>query len=158
MFANNDGSEARLYDLREDPNMEKDISLELPVLRAVEALDGSVLAGDRWLVGVSVIEVPVEIFVRRGELILSTAMAVGRDEALLSAFVGEVAAPGAAALVLNLGPYLPGLREMVGYRPRHVLTSRSISGAGAAASPGWKSVTLASSVSTRWQRATETRW
>lgn len=107
------------------------------------------------------------LVVAGGPTVVSTAprfaarcakIAVGRDEALLLAFVGEVAAPGAAALVLNLGPYLPGLREMVGYRPRHVLTSRSVSGAGAAASPGWKSVTLASSVSTRWQRATETRW
>ena len=51
--------------------------LELPVLSAAEALGGSGLADDHRVVGVCVIEVPVDGFVRRGELILSTAMGVG---------------------------------------------------------------------------------
>lgn len=87
--------------------------LGLPVLKKAAVLGGGALLDDRGVVGVSVIEVPVEGFVRRGELILSTAMGVGHDETLLSAFVGEVAASGAAALVLNLGPYLPGVPEGV---------------------------------------------
>ena len=76
-------------------------------------LGGSAPLGNQSVVGVSVIEVPVEGFVRRGELILSTAMGVGHEEALLSAFVREVAASGAAALVLSVGPYLPGVPEGV---------------------------------------------
>ena len=51
--------------------------LELPVLSAAEALGGSGLAGDHRVVGVCVIEVPVDGFVRRGELILSTALGAG---------------------------------------------------------------------------------
>ena len=92
------------------PSLDK--VLELPVLRMAEVLGGASW-GDRRVVGVSVIEVPVEGFVGRGELILSTAMGVGHDEALLMDFVGEVAASGAVALVLNCGPYLPGVPERV---------------------------------------------
>ena len=46
-------------------------------MSAAEALGGSGLAGDHRVVGVCVIEVPVDGFVRRGELIVSTAMGVG---------------------------------------------------------------------------------
>jgi purine catabolism regulator len=48
--------------------------------------------------GVAVIEVPVESFVRVGDLVLSTGMGIGHDDALLAQFVVDVAAAGAAAL------------------------------------------------------------
>lgn len=56
--------------------------------------------------GVAVIEVPVETFVREGDLVLSSAMGVGHDEALLVQFIEEIAASGAAALVISVGVYV----------------------------------------------------
>jgi DNA-binding PucR family transcriptional regulator len=56
--------------------------------------------------GVAVIEVPVESFVRVGDLVLSTGMGIGHDNALLAQFVVDVAAAGAAALVIGVGEYV----------------------------------------------------
>lgn len=87
--------------------------LELPLMGDAEVLSGASLLDDRRVVGVSVIEVPVERFVGRGEFILSTAMGVGHDEAALAGFVEEVAASGAVALALSCGPYLSEVPETV---------------------------------------------
>jgi len=60
----------------------------------------------RW---VSVIEVPVEDFVRPHELVMSTAMGIGHDPELLTQFIREVSTAGAAALAIGIGPYTPTL-------------------------------------------------
>ncbi|QBD74559.1 PucR family transcriptional regulator [Ktedonosporobacter rubrisoli] len=60
----------------------------------------------RW---VSVIEVPVEDFVRPHELVLSTAVGIGHDPALLAQFAREIAEARAAALAISIGPYTPAI-------------------------------------------------
>jgi DNA-binding PucR family transcriptional regulator len=59
---------------------------------------------DRTVLGVSVIETPVESFVRPGELVLTTAMGLGRSPKRLEQFVLEIANSNAAALVIGVGP------------------------------------------------------
>jgi DNA-binding PucR family transcriptional regulator len=87
--------------------------LELPLMREAEVLSGTGLLDAQRVVGISVIEVPVEDFVGRGEFVLSTAMGVGHDETALVGFVEEVAASGAAALALSPSPYLSRVPEGV---------------------------------------------
>lgn len=57
----------------------------------------------RW---VSVIETPVEHFVREGDLVLSTAIGLGEDEQALLQFVREIHASGAVALGFAVGRFI----------------------------------------------------
>ena len=61
---------------------------------------------DRTVLGVSVIETPVESFVRPGELVLTTAMGLGRNHQRLQQFVLEVANASAAGLVIGVGGHI----------------------------------------------------
>jgi Purine catabolism regulatory protein-like family/PucR C-terminal helix-turn-helix domain len=61
---------------------------------------------DRTVLGVSVIETPVESFVRPGELVLTTAMGLARSPQRLEQFVLEVANAKAAALVIGVGGHV----------------------------------------------------
>ena len=61
---------------------------------------------DRTVLGISVIETPVESFVRPGELVLTTAMGLGRNPQRLEQFVLEVANANAAALVIGVGAHI----------------------------------------------------
>jgi DNA-binding PucR family transcriptional regulator len=63
-------------------------------------------AKDRTVLGVSVIEMPVESFVRPGELVLTTAMGLGRSHQRLEQFVLEVANANAAGLVIGVGGHV----------------------------------------------------
>ncbi len=87
--------------------------LDLEILR-----DGRVVAGNRQLAqrsvrSVAVIEVPVDEFVREGDLVLTTAMGVGHDVALLAEFVSDVGRSGAAALLVALGPHAKTIPDEV---------------------------------------------
>jgi DNA-binding PucR family transcriptional regulator len=77
------------------------------LLTSAEQARSSVI---RW---VSVIEVPVQQFVRRNELVLTTAMNVGHDSGLLSAFARQIARSNAAALAVAIGPYIRKVPESV---------------------------------------------
>jgi DNA-binding PucR family transcriptional regulator len=61
---------------------------------------------DRTVLGISVIETPVESFVRPGELVLTTAMGLGRSPQRLEQFVLEVANANAAGLVIGVGAHI----------------------------------------------------
>lgn len=79
----------------QDPMFGKCRLLTTPELASVSAIS--------W---VSVIEVPVERFVRRNEFVLTTAMNVGHDLRLLTRFVRRIADCNAAALAIAIGPYV----------------------------------------------------
>ena len=89
------------------------VMLALPSLRQAQWLTPEQHALPRPVTGVSVIEVPVEQFVRRGELVLSTGIGVGQDETLLGRFVEDVAASGACALIVSVGPHTPHMPPSV---------------------------------------------
>lgn len=81
--------------------------LPLPVLEKSALLTNPDVARKREIVGVSVIEIPVDGFIRPGELVLSTGMNVGHNPRLLNRFITTIAHAGAAALALAIGPYTP---------------------------------------------------
>jgi PucR family transcriptional regulator, purine catabolism regulatory protein len=83
--------------------------LALDVFRSCPLLAGQDHLATREIRWVSVIEVPVEEFVRPGELVLSTAIGIGHDADLLTQFVRDIAASGAAALGISTGPHTPSI-------------------------------------------------
>ena len=79
--------------------------LEDPLFNKCRLLTSSAQAEANLVRWVSVIEVPVERFVRRNEFVLTTAMNVGHDTRLLGDFVRSIADSRAAALAIAIGPY-----------------------------------------------------
>lgn len=88
-------------------------ALCLPILKVSKLLTDPDIAGDREISWVSVIEVPVDEFIRSGEFVLSTGMNVGHDANLLARFVSDVAGAKASALALAIGPYTPSVPNQV---------------------------------------------
>jgi DNA-binding PucR family transcriptional regulator len=86
--------------------------LELEVLKKAVHHNPSLKAA-HTVEGVSVIEVPVENFVRSGEFVLSTAVTLGRDEKRLLRFVQDVAGLGASALAIATGKHVKRVSEKV---------------------------------------------
>jgi DNA-binding PucR family transcriptional regulator len=79
--------------------------VELPVLRGAKVLTTPEQGLGRDVASVSVMEVPVDSFIRPGEFVMSTGMNIGQDRKLLACFVRDVARAGASALALAIGPY-----------------------------------------------------
>ncbi|GAA6735165.1 purine catabolism transcriptional regulator PucR [Thermus oshimai] len=80
--------------------------LDLEVLKDARVRAAREALAERPVEWVSVIEIPVENFVRERELVLSTAMGCGHDEGLLLGFVAEIEASQASALALAVGCYV----------------------------------------------------
>lgn len=80
--------------------MELDVMGNAKVKTAKERMDRQAI---EW---VSVIEIPVENFVRKNELVLSTAIGCGHDPVLLCEFVSDVYEAGASALGIAKGRYV----------------------------------------------------
>jgi DNA-binding PucR family transcriptional regulator len=87
--------------------------LDLAVLKSSKLLTDREVAKGRKIRWVSVIEIPVERFIRRHEMVMSTGMNVGRNVRLLASFVREVAAAGASALGLAVGHYTPTIPRSI---------------------------------------------
>lgn len=79
----------------------------LPVLRPAKVLTTPEPGRGRDVASVSVIEVPVDSFIRPGEFVMSTGMNIGQDRKLLACFVYDVAGAGASALALDRPVYAP---------------------------------------------------
>lgn len=62
---------------------------------------------------VSVIEMPVENFVRKKELVLTTAMGCGSSNSLLLSFVKDVYKSGASALAIAIGRHVQSIPEEI---------------------------------------------
>jgi DNA-binding PucR family transcriptional regulator len=81
-------------------------ALRLAPLQSSRLLTKETTARARTILGVSVIELPVESFVRPGELVLTTAMGLGRSRQRLEQFVLEIAKAKAAGLVIGVGGHV----------------------------------------------------
>ncbi len=95
-----------------DPLTLKDL-LTLNILGDATILAGQEYLDQRRVDWVSVIEIPVEDFVRQDELVLTTAIGCGDDPSALRNFVEEVHNAGAAALAIALGRHLESVPESV---------------------------------------------
>lgn len=87
------------------------LSLDIMVPATVLAAEQE--TAHRWVDWISVIESPVEDFVRRDELVLTTGMGCGHDSRALLRFVEDVMHEGAAGLAVALGPHVPTINEEI---------------------------------------------
>lgn len=86
---------------------------EMGVLGDAQVLTASERLTHRRVDWVSVIEIPVEDFVRQDELVLTTAIGCGDDPTALAAFVEEVCLAGAAGLAIATGKYVETIPDGV---------------------------------------------
>lgn len=80
--------------------------------------DARILAGASWMdqrriEWVSVIEVPVEDFIRRDEFVLTTGVGCGEDPDLFLRFVEEIVQAGAAGLAISVGRHVMTIPKTV---------------------------------------------
>ncbi|WP_102347205.1 PucR family transcriptional regulator [Bacillus sp. Marseille-P3661] len=86
---------------------------DLPVMKDCNLLTAIDHIEDTKVEWVSVIEMPVENFVRENELVLTTGMGCGHDEKLLIQFVKEIIESGASALAVAIGKYIDRIPESI---------------------------------------------
>lgn len=87
--------------------------LALEVMRQARVLAGASQLAQRQVNWVSVIEMPVEKFVRPGEFILTTGIGCGHDEELFGRFITEIMDSGAAAVAVSVGKFVQELAVSV---------------------------------------------
>jgi len=94
--------------------------LELPVLESAKLCSAADQLANRPVEWISVIEIPVENFVRKNELVLSTAIGCGHRVDLFQQFVEDIMFSGAAALMIAKGRYVDEVpREVIQFADRH---------------------------------------
>ncbi|WP_082232325.1 PucR family transcriptional regulator [Halobacillus massiliensis] len=80
--------------------------LQLPVMAPAKILSGNHLLSEREIEWISVIETPVENFVRKNEFVLSTGIGCSDDPEALEDYVKDVIDSGASALAFATGRHL----------------------------------------------------
>ncbi len=86
--------------------------LKLPEMKPAVVHSAHDLLDKRCIEGISVIETPVEDFVQKNEIVLSTAIGCS-DEANFLDFINEIYHSDAAALVIATGRYVINIPEIV---------------------------------------------
>jgi PucR family transcriptional regulator, purine catabolism regulatory protein len=87
--------------------------LDLPLIKDGELATGKANLEHSIVEWVSVIETPVENFVRKDEFVLSTGIGCGNDEELFFQFVKEVVESEASGLAMAVGRYIHELPKSV---------------------------------------------
>jgi len=87
--------------------------MNLPIMKDTKFLAGKSLLSKREVEWISVIETPVENFVRENEFVLSTGIGLGQDPENLLEFVKDVYESGASALALATGRHLFDIPDQV---------------------------------------------
>lgn len=90
----------------------KDV-MDIPVMDQALLLTAYEASKQNQVEWVSIIEAPVEDFVRKNEVVLTTGIGYKDHIKSLLTFVQEVREAGAAALVVSIGHYIPQLPESV---------------------------------------------
>lgn len=90
----------------------KDI-MNLEIMNEAKVRTGKDTLYQRTVKSVSVIEIPVENFVRPNEIVLSTGIGCGHNPELLERFVKDVSASNPAALALATGRYISNIPDNV---------------------------------------------
>lgn len=80
--------------------------MALPIMKNAKVKAGKHVLSERLVEWVSVIEIPVENFIRQNELVLSTAIGCGHDPEALLQFIHDVYESGASALAIALGRHV----------------------------------------------------
>lgn len=87
--------------------------LNIPILKEATLKTAENTITDRIIESISVIEIPVENFVRKNELVLSTAMGCSSDITIFKEFIKDVFASGAAALCIATGAHVKTIPDEV---------------------------------------------
>jgi purine catabolism regulator len=80
--------------------------LRFEVMKNARVRTGKHLLNERHVQWISAMEMPVENFVRKNEVVLSTAIGCGHEVELLKQFVQDIAESEASALMIALGRYI----------------------------------------------------
>ncbi len=80
--------------------------LSIPLLSSAKLLSGKNIISTQLVESVSVMEIPVEDFVRKNELVLTTAIGCGNNPELFLSYVKDVYVSGAAAMAIAIGRHV----------------------------------------------------
>ena len=87
--------------------------LKLDVINSASVMTKVDTIKNKTIDSISVIELPVENFVHKNELVLTTCIACSDDESTLLNFVKDIYNLGASGLVISLGRYIKYIPEKV---------------------------------------------
>ncbi|MGP4039970.1 PucR family transcriptional regulator [Gracilibacillus sp. D59] len=87
--------------------------MQLPVMKSCEVKAGKDLQEHKTIEWVSVIEIPVENFVRKNEFVLSTGIGCEDNLNLLESFVQDVIQSGASVLGFATGRYIYNIPDRI---------------------------------------------
>jgi len=80
--------------------------LDLEIMKNVRVITGKSIVVEKFVQWISVIEMPVENFVRKDEAVLTTAIGCHKDVDLLLSFVQDIIDSEASALMIATGRYI----------------------------------------------------
>ncbi|MCQ6267619.1 PucR family transcriptional regulator ligand-binding domain-containing protein [Fictibacillus sp. WQ 8-8] len=80
--------------------------LNFEIMKNARVRTGGHILNERYVQWISAIEMPVENFVRKNEVVLSTAIGCGHDVLLFKKFVEDIIQSEASALIIALGRYI----------------------------------------------------
>lgn len=80
--------------------------LNIPIMKQAKVHTSAGALSSRPAESISVIEIPVENFIRKNELVVTTAMGCNKDTEIFKAFVQDIFASDAAALVIATGGHV----------------------------------------------------
>jgi PucR family transcriptional regulator, purine catabolism regulatory protein len=80
--------------------------LNYEIMKNAKIITGKELVNERFVQWISVMEMPVENFVRKDEVVLTTAIGCNNDVEVLKTFVQDIIDSEAAALMIALGRYI----------------------------------------------------
>ncbi|WP_026581419.1 PucR family transcriptional regulator [Bacillus sp. J33] len=80
--------------------------LKYEIMKKARVITGKELADERFVQWISVIEMPVENFVRKNEVVLTTAIGCSNDIETIKTFVQDIIDSEASALMIATGRYI----------------------------------------------------
>ncbi|MFQ3545958.1 PucR family transcriptional regulator ligand-binding domain-containing protein [Halobacillus rhizosphaerae] len=87
--------------------------LQLPVMEKAKIVTGKSILSDQSVEWISVVETPVENFIRSNELVLSTGIGCVDDPIGLESYVKDVLQSGASALAFATGRYIYNVPDRI---------------------------------------------
>lgn len=87
--------------------------LSYPLMKNAKILSGQTSIHSKPVESISVMEVPVEQFVRKNEFVLTTAMGCQEDEELFLSFIKEIFESEASALAIAVGRHVHAVPDQV---------------------------------------------
>jgi purine catabolism regulator len=94
--------------------------LNFEILKNARIITGKKFVSERYIQWISVIEMPVENFVRQNEVVLTTAIGCNNDVETLKMFVQDVIDSEASALMFAMGRYIYDIpREVIELAEKH---------------------------------------